>query len=150
MEFRPCSTWSLTKSFVLSHQSSKDVSPGCGHKLCRPNPWKKLNQNCRAKTQETSKWSIVSASWSQRDCKVVLIGTIQCCCYCICCSDLVGQERGEILCGPSRQHGDFFHDSCFFNTPGLVQNLSLFRDTLLMQGQSRAAGNFSFKVHLQA
>uniref|UniRef100_A0A0A9BEM4 Uncharacterized protein n=1 Tax=Arundo donax TaxID=35708 RepID=A0A0A9BEM4_ARUDO len=49
-------------SLACCHHSSKEKSVSCGAMFCSPTCLKKWNQNCRANTQETSRWLIVSAS----------------------------------------------------------------------------------------
>jgi hypothetical protein len=48
------------------HHAMKSSSPGCGATPASPTHWRRINQNCRAKTQDNSRWLIVSSSWSQR------------------------------------------------------------------------------------
>ena len=65
MEFTPFYTWPETLLLVDAHQSSKNLSPACGASACRPRSCSTANQTCRLKTQDTSRWSIVSSVWSQ-------------------------------------------------------------------------------------
>ena len=48
------------------HQAARESSKLLGVRKCHLNHSKMLNQVSRAKEQETSKWSIASASWSHR------------------------------------------------------------------------------------
>jgi len=63
-EFRPILAWSATLLLAWSHQSSKEWSSGCGAKPCKPSRCITLNHIWREKTQDTSRWLIVSSSWS--------------------------------------------------------------------------------------
>jgi hypothetical protein len=56
----------LTKSEILLHHVSKSWSEGCGTMAAKPTLCNMTNQNCLAKTQPTSRWFIVSFSWSPR------------------------------------------------------------------------------------
>jgi hypothetical protein len=56
----------LTKSEILLHRVSKSWSEGCGTMAAKPTLCNMTNQNWLAKTQPTSRWFIVSFSWSQR------------------------------------------------------------------------------------
>jgi len=62
-ELRPCLSWSATISLDRHHQTSKDGSTRCGARVCSPNLCKSSNQDCLEKTQETSRWLMVSSSW---------------------------------------------------------------------------------------
>ena len=64
-ELTPCLTSSEVALLVLSHQSRKEFSEGCGDKAWRPTCLSKRNQNSLAKTQPTRRWLMVSSSWSQ-------------------------------------------------------------------------------------
>jgi len=66
MELKPFCTCPKTLLLVEAHQSSNDLSPACGARACRPRFCRTLNHTCLLKTQDTSKWSMVSPSWSQR------------------------------------------------------------------------------------
>jgi hypothetical protein len=44
-----------------------DEDPSCGAKLCNPNCLKRKNHNSLVKTQDTSKLSIISDSWSHKE-----------------------------------------------------------------------------------
>uniref|UniRef100_A0A0A9RBB0 Uncharacterized protein n=1 Tax=Arundo donax TaxID=35708 RepID=A0A0A9RBB0_ARUDO len=52
----------VVAAFALSHQASKDDSPGCGARQRRPTCRKMWNQICLENTQETRRWSILSSS----------------------------------------------------------------------------------------
>jgi len=66
MELSPFRSWPATLLLASAHQSSKDRSTACGSSDCKPRPYRIANQTCRLKTQDTSKWSIVSSVWSHR------------------------------------------------------------------------------------
>ena len=48
-----------------SYQSTKIRLSSCGAVACSPKIYRMLNYICLLKTHETSKWSIVSPTWSQ-------------------------------------------------------------------------------------
>jgi hypothetical protein len=50
----------------LAHHEEKLPSEIAGVRWLKPKPWRTRNHTCRAKTQETSKWLMVSASWSHK------------------------------------------------------------------------------------
>jgi len=64
MEFKPFWTWPSTLELAAAHQSKKEVVVYVA-KIWRLKCCKTLNQTCREKTHTTSKWSIVSSTWSQ-------------------------------------------------------------------------------------
>ena len=67
IELSPFLTWwSSTLSFVLANQSSKGRSSGCVVRSCRLTFCNRLNHTWWAKTQDVSRWWIVSWAWSQR------------------------------------------------------------------------------------
>ena len=66
VELSPYLTRPSTLLFTLSHQSSNELSSGCWANACKPSPCRILNHNCRKKTHCSSKWFIVSSSWSQK------------------------------------------------------------------------------------
>ena len=65
MELTPFWTWPENLLLTPAHQSIKQWSSNCGAIACSPNCYRMQNQNCRVKTQETNKWSIVSPTLSQ-------------------------------------------------------------------------------------
>ena len=74
IELRSCLTSPSTLELASDHQLSKDGTIGCGERLYNLTLWSNKNQNYWANTQPTSKWLIVSGSWSQRGQRVGQLG----------------------------------------------------------------------------
>jgi hypothetical protein len=65
-ELSPLRTSLGTAAIDLFHHPEKRDTVGCGANCSSPNYCKIRVQTCRAKTQPTNKWFIVSSTWSHR------------------------------------------------------------------------------------